>query len=387
MMNPSGDVMFEIGKQYGFKVGEAVIAGKQPPPLKINLDGLALQPGQDVGAKSMGHLAFGAAIQWVILHEIGHHQLKHFDRDPQDLTESREWELAADSWAFERMQYLGYSLDPLEAVLVAFMLEEEIQHSTGLVHPVEDSTHPSWAQRMANLARFDTKKPSSIGNWIFIIIVSSEPVTGEFFANEMWIPRRPMPGVLCQFRQFSRIVQMPVEYAPDGSIHVYGRTPLELSEVVVTNLDSLYPNVRFIHTDIQSGQMSTSETRGYQFDLGSLMSSPLKGLKEFTVVDVLQEDPNSYFKRYLMEVETRPEVIDQAMKLQEQVTSQVNAVMLEYAKGIVDLQTASQSTQRITTDISSRLSQLIGEEKFKTLQERILASPLLAQALEALPKQ
>jgi hypothetical protein len=387
MMNPSGDVMYAVGEEYGQKVGESILAGEQPPPLKINLDGLALQPGQDVGAMSMGHQAFGAAIQWVILHEIGHHQLDHFDRDPQDLVESREWELAADNWAIQRMQHLGYSLDPLVAIMGAFLLEEEIRRMVGWIPPDELSTHPSWAQRLANLERFDTKKPSSFGNFISIIIVSSEPVTGEFFANELWIPRHPMPSVLCQFHQFGRTLQMPVEFASDGSIHIYGRTPQELNEIIVTNLDSLYPDVRFKFTDLNTGQVSTSETRGYQFDNGSLMSTSLKGLKEFIVRDVVQLDPNSYFKKFLLEVETRPEVISEAMKLQEQVTSGVNMAMLEYAKGIVDLQTADQMSQHIKTDISNRMSVLIGEEKFKVLQERMLASPLIAKALESLSYQ
>lgn len=381
MTRPSENSMYILGEQYGQAVGKSITAGELPPPIKFNPDKIDLQPGQDVCLKSMGHLAFGAAIQWVVLHEIGHHQLKHFERNPRDFAESREWELAADSWAIERMQHLGYGLDPLEAVMGAFLCEEEIQSIAGLVKPIEYSEHPSWAQRLANLKTFDTQKPSSTGIWKSILIVSAEPVTGEFYANELWIPNQSMPSVMCLLNDFGHTIRMPVEFAADGSIHIYGRSPKELSEIIVTNLETLYPDVRFKHTDLSTGQTSISETRGYQFDKGFILSTSLKGIEEFTIKDALQLDPNSMFKEHLLEVETKPEIVSEVMKLQEQATAGINEVVLEYAKGIVDLQTAQQMATRLSSDQSVKLRQLVGENKYKKIQAILSKHPIIASCL------
>ena len=333
----------------------------------------------------MGHLAFGAVIQWVILHEIGHHQLNHFDKEPQNLVENRKRELAADTWAIQKMQYLGYCLDPLLAVMLSFQIEEEMKRNAGLIIPVRHSTHPSWNQRVVNLKRFETDKPSNFGNFISILEISTELITGKAYANELWIPRRPMPGFMCQYNQFGHNLQMPLEFLTDGSIHIYGRTNIELSEIIVTNLSSLNPDIKFKYTNLNTGQISESYTRGYQMDIGSLMSSSVKGL-DLLIRDVLQADPESYFKEFLLAVESRSEVINQVLKLQKQLLSEMNTVRLMYAKGKISMQSGDQMAQQIVTEKTEEMRQLLGDNKFRLMQEKMLANPVTALALQKLLK-
>lgn len=384
MAKPSGNTMYVIGKKYGTELAAAIGAGKQIPPLKIDLDKLGLPPGQHVAAKHMSHLAFGAAIQWIILHEIGHHQLNHFDRNPRDYAESREWELAADTWAIRKIQYLGFGLDPLAAVIEALIVKEEIRRLAGLIRPVELSSHPTWAQRLKNLERFNTKKPPDFGNYINIVEVSSEPITSKFYANELLIPRKPMPGMLGQFRQFGKVIQMPVEHFTDGSIHIYGRSPLELSEIIVSNLGSLYPTIRFRYTNILTGHVSESQTRGYQADMAYYFSQPVKGFQNFTIRDAMELDHMDIFKKHLRFVENNPQVVAKAIKIQQQVVSEFQDIMLKYAKGIVNLSQAQQLAQRNESAKAEEMRLLLGDSKFRALREKMLASPLTAGALEKL---
>jgi hypothetical protein len=386
MSNPSEKTMFAMGKQYGLKLGESIKKDDSSPVITLNLDNLNLGPAQRVSAESMGNLAFGSVIQWVILHEIGHHQLRHFDRNPKDLTESREWELAADTWAIQKMQQLGYGLDPLLASMEMFELDDELRRSGGLIKPVELSTHPSWNQRVANLKRFDAKKPSSFGNWICIAEVSSDASTGVFFTNELLIPRRPMPGVLSQYCQFGRIVQMPVEFSNDGSVHIFGRTSAELSEITVSHLSSLYPDIYFKYTDLSTGKVSESSTRGYQMDMGAIMSSPVKGFPNLTIKDALQADPLDWFKKFLLSVENRTEVINKVVRVQEQLLSGTNNLLIAYAKGTIELTTAQQKMQRLATEKADEMKLLLGDAKFTSLREKMLASPTTAAAFEKLLK-
>ena len=382
MVNPSEEMMFSVGKRYGAEMADAINKGQPPPPIGIDLNSLNLSPGERVGTEFMSLLALGAVTQWVILHEIGHHQLHHFDRDPKDLAESREWELAADTWAIRKMQDLGYSLDPLYHVMEVFQLEDEMKQLAGLAIPVENSTHPSWSQRVDNLKRFDVKKPASFGNFIEIVEVSSELSTGKYFANELLVPRRPMPGMLAQYQQFGRIIQMPAEFFDDGSIHLYGRTAAELNEVILSGLDKLYPDIKFRDTNISTGQISESHTRGYQADMAFMMNTPVKGFVSFNIRDVMLMDPIAEFKQSLLSVEDRTQVINRAIKIQQQLLLDLDALMLDYAKGTLDLQTAQKLSLSISTERADEMKVVLGNNRYKALQEKTLSNPNIAHALE-----
>jgi len=386
MMRPSPQMMKSIGFQYGKALRASIDAGRSPPELVIKLDSIGLSPLQVIGANRMSHIVMGAAIQWVILHEIGHHQLKHFARDPVNLTESRKWELQADTWAIEKMQDLGFGLDPLLAAMEAFMLEEELRKLAALVPPVELSTHPSWQQRIENLNRFSPKTPPSFGNSIAILTVSTEASTGKAFANELYVPRHPTPGVLALFFQFDRSVRMPVEFSADGAIHIYGRTANELSEIIVSNLQSLYPSIQFIYKDLATGRVARDATTGYQFDLAYMMSATVPGFGDLRVRDVMLLDPASMFRDIVYSVEQRPSVVDRLVMIQQEMVSQVNAVYVQYAKGKIDLQAASQRVTYVSSQKTDEMEQLVGSQKFNLIKERILGNSLVASALRELSK-
>lgn len=386
MAGPSGNTMYTIGKNYGRELQKSIFEDAAPPPIKINLDSLILQPGQDVAAKAFRHIALGAAIQFVILHEIGHHQLKHFNRQPRNLAESREWELAADTWAIKKMLNIGYSLDPLSVIMFSFQLEEEIRKNLGLTQPIEYSSHPSWSQRRGNLERFNIKNPSSFGNWMGIIIVTSDIITGKFYANELFVPRRPMFGI-SHYYQFGRWVKMAVDFTEDGSIHVYGRSSIAMNEIIITNFESLYPNITLKHINLKTNQTSTLNTRGYQYDFGQHMSNIVFDHNNITIRDILTIDPLDIFKEYLISVEQRPEIVNQVIKIQEQLFIEYNDLLVQYARGLTSKQSVMQLFEYKRKISWAQMRSLMGNEKTSLMFNRMLANPILTMHYEELLKQ
>lgn len=193
-----------------------------------------------------------------------------------------------------------------------------------------------------------------------------------------------MPGVMGVFRQFGKVVQMPVEHLADGSIHVYGRTPLALSEIVVSDLTSLYPKMQFRYTDIQTGEVSTYRTKGYQADMAFFLSTSVKGFENFTIRDVMELEPISVFKRYLLQVENRPQVVLRATRIQEEMLIEMNRVMLGYAKGHFSMSVAQQRSQKYAQSKADEMRHLLGNKKFGRLREIMLSSSLTASALQEL---
>ncbi len=375
-------IMYNLGFQYGTKLGEALKSGRSLPALEANFNALGIDDKHKVMAESMSAYSFAAAIQFIILHEIGHHQLGHFARDWNDLAESRAWELAADTWAIEKMLQLGYSLHPLESIFIAFTLEEEIKRAAGCITPMNLSTHPSWTQRLENLHRFPYERPSSFGNWICILIIESSSKTGKYYPDELWVPRHSMPGVLCQYSQFNSIIQMPVEHALDGSIHIYGRTSNKCSEYIITNLQSIYPNIKHISTDLSNGEKITTEFNGYQFDIAYLMNSPLKEFPGLTVRDILLLDPSQYFKQYLLLVESKTEIINRALEIHYSQQLNINNTMVRYSKGSINMPDATREIKNHSELEVNQLKKLLGFEKYQRLQEYLLSSPLIINGLK-----
>ncbi len=85
--------------------------------------------------------------------------------------------------------------------------------------------------------------------------------------------------------------------------------------IIVSNLGSLYPTIRFRYTSIRTGHVSESQTRGYQADFAYLFSKPVKGFQDFTVRDAMKLDPMDIFKSHLRKVENNPHVVTKAIKI------------------------------------------------------------------------
>lgn len=177
---------------------------------------------------------------------------------------------------------------------------------------------------------------------------------------------------------------MPAEFFADGSIHLFGRTAAELSEIVISNHTSLYPDITFRYKNVITGKVSESHTRGYQSDMASLMSQPTIEIRSFNIRDVMLMDPVTIFKKRLMTVENRPKVIQQAMKTYEQSLSEFNSLLLMYAKGTLNLQAAQKMALSLSTDRANEMKQLLGDDRYRMLQEKILSDPGTARALEKL---
>ena len=227
-------------------------------------------------------------------------------------------------------------------------------------------------------------RPTTIGKWINILETSSDPASGRFYANEILVPRHPMPGALGQYRQFGRLIQMPVEHAADGSIRIYGRSPVSRNEIIVSNLQSLKPTIRFRYIDLTNNQAYDSEGQGYQADMAFLFSSSPDGFPQFTIREIMQLDPEQIFRGFLLQVENRPEVISRVMSIQRQLLQDYSRLMLDYAKGTISQVEAQQAITRNNQLRINEMTAAMGEQRYSQLREVMLSSALVSNALNQL---
>ncbi|HAQ20116.1 MAG TPA: hypothetical protein DCR40_12935 [Prolixibacteraceae bacterium] len=383
ILGPPDGTMFKIGQDYGEIIAKSISLKKLPPHLDVDIDKLNLDKATIFVSKEIADYTIGTAIQWIILHEIAHHQLKHFNRNPYNNAESREWEIAADSWAFTKLKELGYSLQPLENFIYIFTIEEEMWNLTGIGTNVEKSTHPSWMQRYENLERFNPDETPQFGNWIIILEFSTDPITGRWYGNMIAVPRNPMPGIPAQMNQFGKSFIMPVKHLGDGRIQLFGRTENNVTEMVLSKLDTYYPVINYTYINLLTKEKTTLRTNGYQIDYGSIMSEKVKGLN-ILIKDILQDNPISLFKGYVLEVETKPEIVNRCVKIQEELLIETDNLMINYAKGFYTLNRTIQLYQQIVEKKADEMKLCLGQDKFARMKNNMLSSSTTIWAYDKL---
>lgn len=94
---------------------------------------------------------------WTILHEAGHHALKHTTTNRAYTNEGkRQHEYDADFWAFTKMKELGYSLFGIDNFMTARGMTEICFGEVELFIDEEASSHPRWGNReIALRQKFD----------------------------------------------------------------------------------------------------------------------------------------------------------------------------------------------------------------------------------------
>lgn len=384
--NPDEDVMFNVGHKYGEQLGVAVRNNEDLPLMDSEIENVGLNTAQIAAAEWFSVMALQAAVQFVILHEIGHHMLNHFLRDPVSLFESRQWELAADSWAIEKMKSIGFGIHPLSYIFLAFSIEENIQRMAGVIPDASQSDHPTWLERYANAEANGYAIPPSAGNWIALLMVESDLKTGKVDCNTLLIPRKSMP-VPCTYQQFGKLINMPYESKGDGRVYVYGRDAIAMNKFTISQLDSIYPSIRIEYTDLRTGEKTISESTCYQFYVGFWSDNlAVKGLEGKTIRDALSLDPLEYSMNLLRKVETRPDVLKQARVIQMKSMIENNEILLRYAKGEIDLNTALLEMKAAGEINSHSLMELLGYARFEQFQRLTLADPLVNSAIENLQK-
>lgn len=85
-------------------------------------------------------------ITWTVLHEVGHHALRHSVERAENNEAKRARELAADSFAVKQMEKLGYSHYGVAGFMYARVMTETCRGELDLVETAS-GTHPSWALR------------------------------------------------------------------------------------------------------------------------------------------------------------------------------------------------------------------------------------------------
>ena len=133
---------------------------------------------------------------WTVLHEVGHHALKHSGREAADNALRKQRELDADKWAFEYMTKLGYSVFGASIYLQSrAFVEACFGDVAGSSVEAQTTTHPSWSARLQALrSRFDLTAaparglrilfmPEGLPEPTFATITIQDPLLGKYDAT------------------------------------------------------------------------------------------------------------------------------------------------------------------------------------------------------------
>src|ERR1019366_9077330 len=96
-------------KWYREETRKSKEAGSRAPAVLLRLGEYVPDSLHQKFIREFSKLEYNPAIAWVLLHEIAHHVLGHVG-NASSMEQSRERELAADDWAFRKLQELHYPL-------------------------------------------------------------------------------------------------------------------------------------------------------------------------------------------------------------------------------------------------------------------------------------
>jgi len=193
-------------------------------------------------------------LTWVILHEMAHHYLGHLDSEAHTDQISRERELAADFWGFQKMKSLGYSLAMVfHFLVIQAELEEKIYGSVA-----EAGSHPSWYARARRLAaHFDPNeriaRPIKL---LQCVLESKNQRTGGLYTTDAAImfPINPTEygsvlGAITVGNKFQFLATKII----GKKAYLYGRVlDGRSNKIIVKNADSYLPTIEIRDTDSPS---------------------------------------------------------------------------------------------------------------------------------------
>ena len=138
---------------------------KPLPPFYVNLEDFGVNAEHMKAIEDVTNDVMYNFVTYVILHEMGHIYLGHTNRHPVDSLQSQKNELAADTWAFQRMIEMDYSLPLLEAALAANGMLEISRTAAGYAGT---DTHPTWQKRTEQLDNFRRNNSPLLNRYIHL---------------------------------------------------------------------------------------------------------------------------------------------------------------------------------------------------------------------------
>ena len=299
---------------------------------------------------------FNDGFVWLILHEAGHHALGHASPAPS-LHASRQREMQADRWAFEKMQQMGYGLFWLGRFLDGQMLIERWEDKGDLVSEMR-SSHPSWRTRADALAYSPNVWSAPIEDWISCFA----PMPGTKGLTYFTIPRPTSRTRLGNFGRLSENYWMAgVEWEGDVA-HLYSRMANGIrQESIFEDTDQFVGKVTVRTYDASGGVTTSTPVPTYQQSFPVFENIPAPGGGTFR--DMMQRTKNRDIERRALRAVGAS--VDMTRQILETSDAQRNAresALMSFYKGQTTPAQAEAEFQAIWSAYESRLRSLFGAD-------------------------
>jgi hypothetical protein len=373
----AGEALERFGFDYGAALGQAAAAKEPPPRFSFQFRKYVQDPGWHVPMDFLTERCFRAALAWTILHEIGHHILGHTQQMPGSLAESRADETAADLWAFSKMRQFGYGLAPLEAVLAAKEVAEEIRSMIpGMQIQESRSTHPSYSTRhMALNSRFKCDAPPRADVRVY---AWTGVVSGKAHMVQVAIPYREAEDYIASFCMEDSGCGFRLFEASGGALKLYGRDSQHLEEITIHEPHALKPRVNIWLKNLRDGMISESTTRGIQVDMPFFASEFRDGK---TIRQMFEITPRAIVGDALMKAGAPAASMERVIAVYLETSRRVKQTLLSYAKGQLSLIEVRERTRRADLEQADKVRTLLGPSVYERFQDATLSNNLVQLGL------
>lgn len=297
---------------------------------------------------------------WTVLHEVGHHALKHTSTLDASNQASRQRELAADKWAFNRMKDLGYSFIGVGSYLVARAMTDFCFGQLGLVVIEGNSTHPTWEKRDTALRiNFDVFAVPPQEIHIFCIPMGiPEPVL-----TTITIPGSNSPECDATIIQRNQVLYGMVEWEGKTAT-VYAREAAGgRVEFIVKDAMDVAPFIEQRIYDQDNLLVQTlnlpavpQEVVGFDFlEIGCVKFSDIR--KRITEQNLMVE--------HLQRVRASESAIRQALALSVQFNDERRFFGLQYVKGNINFTALTEQIQKKASIYEKGLIKILGEDRYR----------------------
>jgi len=386
----------EWWRLYGTELGTSLAAHQGLPMAVLPLEKYVPDPVHREFMEEYTRQENEPAIAFVVLHEIAHHVLGHLNRNPRNNEESRQWELAADSWAFQKMRELKYPLRGVYDFLLQWARFETVlvpilDGQTGAASPAQlaelesKSDHPLWRTRAANLAEhFDVNEQPDFPFRFFIAMDTKHFPDGhkELFKVLVVFPN---PELAAKWGRGLVIfgdkdtVSVWTEYK-DGEAFIYGvngHLKLEMKTP-----DKLWSAIDFDIVN-STGVKQTMHLVGWYDSFAKYFPDP--GVEGLTSLETLKYSNPADITALLLkglpwDAATKQIVINSSTAC----SLKLSGILLPYYKGQMRLTEDERVAiySKNVEECQAELKAKLGEERFKILQAAIMDNKLFQDAFD-----
>ena len=365
----SKDVFYDFCFRYQATYREALRKGGPPHVYQFRFDDFLSRSDPYYALNfvlfdKLSGIVWTNTIVWTVLHEVGHHALKHTVTAAPSNQVSRQRELDADQWAFSRMNALGYSLFGVKGFFSARLLTDACFAGLGAPDEEKDSTHPTWDDRLAALRKgFDASAaPAQDPRLFYIPMGIPEPVL-----TTITIPD-------------SSSKDFDATIIQGGRVH-FGLTEWNGKTVTVYARESAGGRVEFVVGD--AGQVAQLiEQRTYDQNNRLIQSMKLHALQGDTatldfleiggmkVVDIRKRaQGQNLMTIHLRRAGVSEPAIRQALVASGEFKEDRHHIGLQYAKGEISGGTFESEVLKRASNYEQRLIGILGESRYRAFTE------------------